>query len=210
MRATRGLVASLGAGLSLILAGSVALMLCSALIAFEGWPGARAQRTPDERALVAAVSGDPVRHVALAKLQLPDRRRATRTASGTRAAARASRAASRVTRRTVVTAPARVASAVPAANSGSVAAVPAPPAAPAKATSKLKLPAAGATVQHLGGTLDTAVAGTGRTVGDVVKPLLPAVGSAVTLATAAAGQLLQQVTGVVGQLVDGVLAPTGS
>lgn len=208
MRATRGLVASLGAGLSLILAGSVALMLCSALIAFEGWPGARAQRTPDERALVAVVSGAPVRHVTPAKLRLPAPRRTSRTVAAGHAAAGGTHAASRGTRRSVVTAPSRVASAVPAAHSAPAAA-PTSPAAPKKTTAKLKLPAAGATVQHLGGTLDTAVAGTGKTVGDVVKPLLPAVGTAVTLTTAQAGQLLQQVTGVVGQLVDGVLTPTG-
>lgn len=207
MRATRGLVASLGAGLSLILASSVALMLCSALIAFEGWPGARAQRTPDERALIAVVSGAPVRHVTPAKLRLPTARRSD-TAVARRAAAGVPHAASRAARRSVVTAPSRVASAVPPAHSAPAAA-PTPPAAPNKTTAKLKLPAAGTTVQHLGGTLDTAVAGTGKTVGDVVKPVLPAVGTAVTLTTAEAGRLLQRVTGVVGQLVDGVLTPTG-
>jgi hypothetical protein len=213
MRATRGLMASMGAGLSLILAGSLALSLVSALIAFHGWPGVQSQRTADERAVIAEVG--PGRTVAAhaPALRLPDvpRRRPTPAPRQTAAPAapatttpRRSVAPPPVTRKSTVAKFAKHPPDPPQTTSVKVA----EPSTPAKPdVLKATLAPAADTVKNLGTTLDTTVNRTGQAVSDLVSPVLPGVGKAVEATTAGVGDLLSKLTGIVSQLIGGVGAP---
>lgn len=206
MRATRGLLASFGAGLSLIVAGTVALTLCSALIAYKGWPGVRVQRTADERALVAAVGVDPAAEPAPASLRLP----ATHTARHHSSPHRAAFSGAHRTR-SAGTALALAPSRGAAASAG---AAPAPKPQPgddpgrAKASAKkLTVPAAGQTVAHVGTTLGDVVARTGTTVGELVEPLAPKAVATVIGTTDATADAVVAVTDAVGRAVDGLVKP---
>lgn len=215
MRATRGLLASLGAGLSLILAASVALTFVSALVAFHGWPGVREQPGADERALVADVAARQRTAPAAAPVRLPLPQPLARPRP-VRPVATAVRPGERIPAvRAVATAlraaPGRGTVARPATGAGvpvTAAPAPAPAPAPAKGATPVTAPAA-ETVRKLGQTLDATVDTTGAAVGEVLAPVLPPVASAVTNATDAVGDLLDRVTGVVGVIVDNLGRPAG-
>lgn len=211
MRATRGFLASFGAGLSLILAGTLALTFCSAIIAYKGWPGVRVQRTADERAIVAAVQGDPAGGVTeRVSLRLPAPAPRHHRAAARRAAFATTGGRRTHATRTLVGAvnprSAVAALGVAPAAASTPATTPVTPAAK-KSAKKLTVPAAGQAVSRVGSTLGSTVTKTGKALGDALKPAAPQVATAVTDATASAGQAVTDTTTKVGQAVDGLVKP---
>ncbi|MCW3017364.1 MAG: hypothetical protein JWO02_4456 [Solirubrobacterales bacterium] len=206
MRATRGLLASLGAATCLILAGTIALTLVSGLIAFRGWPGVRVQDGGEQQALIAQVRAEAHTNAAAAPAPLrvpvafrsssqPTHRAVTAVKPRRRATAQASAAP------TASTTSSGAATALPAqgvAVAGATAPKPKPTAAPS---------APGEPVRDLGKTLDTTVDTTGEAVAHLVSPAAPGLGSVLQNTTDVVGDLLNQVTGVVGKLVDGLGQP---
>ncbi|MDP9384890.1 MAG: hypothetical protein M3P50_06610, partial [Actinomycetota bacterium] len=53
----RGVLSSLGAGLSLVIAGVIVLVVASAIVAFNGWPGMDSDSTAEVR--IARVAAPP-------------------------------------------------------------------------------------------------------------------------------------------------------
>lgn len=102
MRFTRGLLAGIGAATSLVLAGSLALLAVSTVIAFKGWPELRAAEAPTETATLAVAAAP--------KADGPDR--AVKLAAPPRPAGRAER--SRRSRADATTERAGLGSQVPA------------------------------------------------------------------------------------------------
>lgn len=209
-------MASMGAGLSLILAGSLALSLVSALIAFNGWPGTQSRRTADERAVIAELAPARAAQRTPADLRLPDMPRRRATPRPARTSARLS--GGRPSRRPGTAAPVRaVATKTKAAAQVSHAPEHAD-SAPVKAATVTKtrkpdvlqstLAPAVSTVKNLGSTLDSTVSRTGKAVGDLVRPVLPAVGATVTQTTAAVGKLLSDLTNALSKAVANVGVPT--
>ncbi|UTI64778.1 hypothetical protein NBH00_00885 [Paraconexibacter antarcticus] len=209
MQATRGFLASLGAGLSLIVAGTLALTFCSAIIAYEGWPGVRVQRTADERALVAAVQGGPAGGVTeRVSLRLPAAVSRHRRAAARRAASATARRRTHATRTLVgVVSPRSAVAALGAGPAGASMPATTAVAPAAKSAKKLTVPAAGQAVSQVGSTLGTTVTKTGKTLGDALAPAAPNVATALTDAAASAGQAVTDTTTTVGRAVDELVKP---
>lgn len=200
MRATRGLLASMGAGLSLILAGSAALMFVSALIAFNGWPGVRTERTADERAILAqvaerAAAPDAPAPVAItlprtAKPAAPAPPRPRRPVKGA-AAKRPTTARTVAGKRPAAGAPDPV-----AADPAPADPAPAAAAAPERKalTAAVSLAPTGQAVKSLGAALDSTVTQTGDALGNLLDPVLPVVSQAAKDATKALGYVIASLT----------------
>jgi hypothetical protein len=60
MRASRGLLATLGVSTCLVLAGTLALLSVSAVVAFKGWPGLSPELATSQPTELAAISARPV------------------------------------------------------------------------------------------------------------------------------------------------------
>lgn len=207
MRATRGLFASLGAGLSLILAGTAALTFVSALIAFDGWPGVSTERTADERAIVAEVAAQRTPVAAPARITLPPAPRPVATVKAVAARpvkrARPAAAAARRPARTTASRDTAAATHQAAAAPAPPAVTPPPPAAPAAKSRPLQasvsLAPVGETVKDLGTSLAATVTTAGDTLGGLVQPVLPAVSKAAQDATKALGYVIASLAAAAAQ-----------
>lgn len=209
MRAPRAIVASLGASLALVLAGTLALATVSTIVAFNGWPGvdtSDAHESSNALAVAPAAARDGAR---TARALVVARPAPKPRVQPRRPAVRRATAAPRAPR--TVVAPTRDAGGRRAAQSGtgrapqSVAtSVP-----PAKEKAKPKSPVYHATapVRDLGNDLGGAVAGAGQGLGGAVSNVSPALGQVVQDATSAVGQTVAGVTKVVADVVDGLTQP---
>ena len=74
VRFTRGFLAGLGAATSLVLAGSLALLAISTVVAFNGWPELRSAEPPSETATLAVISAPAAAAAQPVKLAAPVRR----------------------------------------------------------------------------------------------------------------------------------------
>ena len=205
MRATRGLLASLGASTSLVLATAVVLFSVSTIVAFRGWPGIDGSTASlgGERIAVydAAPGGGPTvtraQRVVVprtpASSPAPPRRvttasraqTATRTTSGPIAAKRPRSTARR------------------RASSPATSPAPDPPAATVRPNRSV--PPAGDPVRDVGNNLGGAAAGVAGGLGDLVQPTSPALGRTLDQAGRSVDQTIRGVTGAVGTLLDKLL-----
>lgn len=197
MRATRSIVASLGAGVTLAIAASACLLVVSAVVAFRGWPGQLstapngvtellAASAPfggqDAAARAAAPAGDALR---LALASAPSSRRST----GARRPAR----------------PVTLLGASPQAGT---------PFVPFAVATGLSGPAATGTrspgaAEIVRGTTAAAsksIRDAGTAGGSAVAPAAPAAGSAVTGAAGTAASAVDATGRTAGAVVDGALS----
>ncbi len=210
MRATRAILASLGTGMSLVLAGVVLLAAVSTVVAFNGWPGSTdlATQTPAAMLADAATPAAAERVSAPAALVVPEAPRPVR------------QAVRRASEDPIATgSPAQDATLAPqSSSSGSSGAATgaaplaagdggdpsgtssAPAPRPAGGTESVREAGAG-----LGGALD-------ETVGDVgtsLAPVSPTLGQATDDIGRIVGDTVQGVTNTVADVLDGLLQPAG-
>jgi hypothetical protein len=207
VRASRALFASLGASLSLVLAGSLALATISTVVAFQGWPGvASGQRSVSESQL--QVASAPASVTRATALMMTTRR--------PRPAAPAHQEARRAPVRTTTAPPAQTASRDVA---GSKATQAHPASAPASATlsgagpsrtttkpKKVVVPVDAEPVRRIGNDLGSVVAGAGQGLGDSVSQLSPELGKVVSDVTTGVGTTVAATTQLVADVLD-ALAP---
>lgn len=235
MSSARALLASLGAGTCLIIAGTVAMVSLSTVVAFSGLPGVRSKDRATPPALLAAAS--------------PDRGGSTRRAAGDgKPMVLAHAAKARATRTTrapsekrpttppstrtlrpgaVAALPPRFSGptipAAPAVPSGGGGTAPAPAAAPApsptaptrrpgprKPGSARPAPVSEPTTGPLRGAgvaVGTTVTGIAGGVGEAVTPISPPAGAAVVETGQVAGDTVPAVTDAVSGLLDDLAGP---
>jgi hypothetical protein len=205
MRSRRGLIASIGAATSLILAGTMALAAVSTVIAFNGWPGVKGSVYEATPTLLAAAGDAGSSHnssrAAVVVPAAPATRRHKPSVHGTHAGSTSAR---------VVAAPAHT-----AATAHVVAAAPQPQAVKPQSTQAGKKDTTASVpktsdlakgVSNVGGGLGKTVENTGEVLGGVVAPLSPQLGQVVTNATNAVGGIVRQATDLLGRVLD-VVAP---
>lgn len=189
MRVSRALIGSLGAGVSLAIAGSVALLLVSAVVAFNGWPGAPHEPSVDNVARLTD-SGSPSpssQPGVIGSVQLPAP--LTRRSSATRTHVAAHR--SHPARPQHGTAPTTtIGSSTPQITS----------VATSSKTSATPT-GAGHVVTKVGGQVADTVAKTTQAVSQAVAPVAPPAGRTLEELGAAGGAAVQQVADGAGKLV---------
>jgi len=204
VRATRAFLASLGASLSLVVAGSLALMTVSTVVAFRGWPGiGSAPAVTDAGALVAATSDrDAARAKDRDAIVVPRRATFQRAASKPQAKQTASRAttSARVTPTAptatkVQTRPATVAQA--GAATGKSAAAPQPKAEPK----------AGDPVRKVGSDLGDKVQTTGQQLNGLLDNVSPALGNVVEDVSNLVAGVVGGTSEVLGKVLDALTKP---
>lgn len=201
MRASRALFASLGASLSLVLAGSLALATISTVVAFQGWPGvASGKRAAAEPQLRVAAVGRASTTQAVA-LRVPHRarptqprRRPTSAAARTTLRTPARRIATRATGTTATQAHTGAAPAAMAMSAGAATTTRKPP-------KRVSVPSA-EPVREIGNNLGGAVAGAGKGLGDAVANISPELGNVVKDVTGGLGTTVAGATQLVADVVD--------
>jgi len=186
------MIGSLGAGLTLAIASSVALLLVSSVVAFRGWPGAPDEPSVDNVAQLTdsgVVAPHGAKQASVATLQLPASVRAAR--SGHLAVSGAHRSA-----------------ASSATGTGAdQASTTTPPTSAAPSTSAATPATHGSTVQH-------AISSTGQHTADAVKqttdaaakvvaPVAPPVGRTLEELGAAGSSAVQNVTTTANTVLGG-------
>jgi hypothetical protein len=204
MRATRGLLASLGASTSLVLATAVVLFSVSTIVAFRGWPGIDGSFASPGSQRIAVSDAGPGGGRAAARAQrviVPHAPVARRERAS---APRARNAAARAQAPVVVTRPRKaIRRHVPSSASSGPGASALPPAPAARP--KASVPPAGGPVREVGTNLGGAAAGVAGGLGDTVRPVSPALGRTLDEAGRSLDQTIRGVTGVVGALLDNLL-----
>jgi hypothetical protein len=216
MRASRALLASLGASTALVLAGTLALAAVSTVVAFRGWPGVSLPQGHPDGTIVAdarrasehtarhsspivvsetARAAQPSRVAVRRQARRSVRSRAPHTGAVGSAATPTAQALPAATPAPVRTTAQPQPHATPATGvAPAVAALPAKPGqAVAKVTTKV--------TENLGG----AVGDTGAAVGAVVRPASPTLADTVDAATQGVGRTVKDV----GQTVSNVLNALG-
>lgn len=196
MRATRSIVASLGAGVTLAIAASACLLVVSAVVAFRGWPGqlSTAPNGVTELLTAHATSGGQDAAVRASALAGDAPRLALASAPAPRRSTAGRRPARRVT--------------VPGAGPQAAA-----PSVPLVAATGPSGPAATSTrspgvAEIVRGTTESAsksIRDAGAAAGAAVMPVAPPAGSAVTSAAGAAGAAVDAAGRTAGAAVDGAL-----
>lgn len=214
MRSARALLASLGAGTCLILAGTLAMVSLSTVVAFSGLPGMRLDDGATPPALLAAAAEPAGRQAAAdarepAVLALPA---APPEAVAAPVAAAATPTPPAGPVGSAPTPPSLPAPApVPAAPAGgaapSVPATPAPPSTPAPAP-PAPAPAAGP-LRDLGGGAGEAVEGIVGGVGQTATPISPSVGGVVVETGRLLGDTVPAVTEALSALLEGLTGGGG-
>jgi hypothetical protein len=205
MRATRGLLASLGASTSLVLATAVALFSVSTIVAFRGWPGIDGSIASPGEARIAVSAAEPgggpaatrAQRIVVPRVKAAPRRalsaaRTQRASVATRVPAVVSRPRSTARRRVPTSAAAPPSTEPPQ---------PAPVARP-----KRSLPPAGDPVREVGTGLGGAVGGVAGGLGEIVRPLSPALGATADQAGRSLDETIRGVTDAVGALLDALLS----
>lgn len=202
MRATRGLLASLGASTALVLAAAVVLFSVSTIVAFRGWPGIDATVVGPESQRIAVSAAYPggAGATSAARIVIP-RAPARPRRPAAASAPRTSR--TRTGARVIVSLPARsVRRNLPAAPAAAKPRAPSrSPDPPARAVST-----AGDPVRQAGSGLGGVVGGVAGGLGGALRPVSPALGRTLDQAGRSLDQTIGGVTGAVGSLLDGVLS----
>jgi hypothetical protein len=192
MRATKGLWAALGAGVSLAAAGLIALAILGVVLAVGGWPNGHyvardGSATLQAQRVAAPVAVAPVAAAPRARLTARPARHASVHRVVARRTAQHHQAVSGPGRAKVVT-PAPTGDSTPSGGSAgsTTVSVPAAPAVP---------------VTTVTGTLGGTVTNVTDTAGQILDPVSQPVANTVTTVGQQAGQTIDQV----GQTVDGVV-----
>lgn len=179
MRATRGFVGALGAGLTLVIASSILLLVVSSVVAFNGWPDdlSGASETRVASLVAAGSSARPAAALDLAAAAAPAPRTARRTADRDRAALPGARTQARpeagvLGRDSSGSATTTPSSSDPAAFAGE--------GTPARAQSPVE-------------PVADAVRETTKAAGDAIAPVAPAVGGALESVGAAGADAVDRV-----------------
>jgi hypothetical protein len=207
MRATRGLLASLGASTALVLAAAAALFSVSTIVAFRGWPGVDAALplAGGDRITVAS-STDPGMTLASqsGRIVVPEvgtERR--REAAAPRVTPVEASTATSVVSRPRAAVRRRIPDSVnsPTNNhTGPTASVPAPRASDP--------PAAGDDVRQVGSGISGTVGGVTGGLGDTVRPVSPALGRTLDEAGRSLEQTIGGLTEALGTTVDALTTGT--
>jgi hypothetical protein len=208
MRVSRGLIGSLGAGVSLTAAGSLALLIVSAVVAFQGWPGV--SRGTDGRPVTlpssireSAATSVPARIVLGGGVPAA----AVRGGRGRREILLAGTAEQMAANPSPVSATSGATGGLAAAGPPSPA--PAPPSVTTPPADHAVGPPvhvggdAGATVQQATGGAGAAIQQTATGAGDAVRPVSPEAAGAVEQAGDAASGIVQGVGDGLGDLPGG-------
>lgn len=198
MRTGRGLIPTFGASVSLVAAGTLALFVVSAVVAFNGWPqiGTRVDAPRSTELASAPGAGPDSAGTATVALAPPPRqvlrpvKIAPRRSQSTPATRRPQRSSPRPTAAPQATAPAVGQAVTPPPSS---------PAVPAPA------PALGESVREVTGAAGGTLGQTTGALGQTVKPLSPALAQTVE----GAGGLLDKTVTDLGATVGGVLDRLG-
>jgi hypothetical protein len=185
MRATRALVGSLGAGISLAVAGSLAMLAISSVVAFRGWP--------DD---LAAPGANPTALSAPALQRSALHRRSTATAIVLPARPHGARATLAPASGAVIRRSA-VGSATLASRAG-------PATGTATATPGTGRPSGGP-AHSSDATTGDAIRKTSHGAADAVRPVAPPAGAAIDSAGATAGDAVDAVGGAAAGITGGVL-----
>jgi hypothetical protein len=190
------LVASLGASLSMIVAGSLALMTVSTVVAFQGWPGISTADPIGAKSELAALdagtrAGAPSKPVVLA---------APRHASTTRTAKRHA-AASRPVHTAALTTIATPKSQTHPTSHAVVAVQPKPATSIAPATQK-RTTTAGDPVRKVGAELGGSVSDAGEQLGNAVGSASPQLGDVVKKVTDVVAHVVSSATDMLGRTLD--------
>jgi hypothetical protein len=213
VRGTRAFVASFGASLSLVLAGSLALMAVSTVVAFQGWPGIAAPDSASHDEVLASVASTQTdRAQARAKAaSLVVAKAAPKPRVVVHRAHKAP--ATHVTKVGAIPAPTTVSASGhakpvvhPAAAPQSTASAVAPVTA-AALTSARPTYTAGDPVRKVGNDLGGGVAGAGAGLGGVLDNISPALGNTVEKVTTAVGGAVAGVTQIVAAVLDSLTKP---
>src|SRR5439155_9274062 len=169
MRATRGLLATLGASTCLVLAGTLGLLTVSAVVAFRGWPGLTAAPVAAESTPLAQATARPLppaadQSEAIVIRSAPTRILAHARSGSPQSPGQAGGSGPRSEIAQVVPAPAHPPTAA-VAPTGPVVQLRPPPTPP--------LPQVGEPVRKVGGGLGDTVEKTGDRVSDAVRPISP-------------------------------------
>lgn len=204
MRSKRGLIASIGAATSLILAGTLALASVSTVIAFRGWPGVHtdpAVAMPTVLAVSAKDKSETKRSEPITVASVPVTPSRPHSSSTTSKSHRVVEHVENTPASTSSTKIAHIPSSpvVVADKPASAGSKPAPTSA-GKPKAVL-----GNTVSKVGEGLGNTVQQTGKALGDVVEPVSPTLSQVVTNATDAVGNLVKKATDLVGTVLDSVL-----
>lgn len=192
MRGTRAIFGAFGAGMSLAVAASVALLIASSVVAFRGWPD---DLRGDAEPQVARLSQDTAPSTATAAVALPRASAPVRATGGRHRGARSPRRTARSGPGPLPPASAAAGGTAGTAPAGQTAAV--PPGAPAAGAPR---PRATQPVHQVA----DAVRATTKAAGDAVAPVAPTVGGALESVGAAGAGVVDQV----GKAVDGTVDTT--
>lgn len=209
MRNTRALIASVGAGISLVAATALMLLTFSAVVALEGWPGV--DRVRDQPALVvgddvfATIGDATTARIDPVVLRRPTSQRPhERPAATPRPATTAVRTpASRHRQARPVARPApklELTRPKPPPERSEPAPEPRPQPAP-----PLRVPKTGDTVREVGDGLSGTVQSTGELLKDLTAPVSPATGKVLRDLTNFVAGVLQQTTGLLAGALDKAL-----
>lgn len=199
MRTTRATIGALGAGLSLAVAASVALLVISSVIAFRGWPDDVSSAA--DPASAALASSSPL-HSPSAPARL--RRDATLLRSHP-GRSRPRRPAHRGARGAAARRPAPIAGAP--ASHASPAAVEAPAASAGPGAINISVPSVGSAVSGATNQAAAAVQQTTQAAADTVGPVAPAAAGALEQIGAAGGAAVAAVGQTAGDAVSSLLPP---
>lgn len=204
MRATRGLLATLGASTCLVLAGTLGLLTVSAVVAFRGWPGLTAPPVAAESTPLAQATARPLppdadqSSAALVLKSAPSRILAHARSGSPQSLGQTSASGPRSEIAQVVPAPAHPPT-VAVAPTGPVVQLRPPPTPP--------LPQVGEPVRKVGGGLGETVAKTGQRLSDAVRPISPALADTVDKVTSSLGQKLKDLGGGVAHALELLATP---
>ena len=204
MRASKGLLAALGAGTSLAAAAVIALFSVSVLLAVHGWPQVSRADGSDSVALraqiaaTAAADGDSGAANAPAPVALPARPPAVRHRTAARRTLARRGPASRRPGAT------RPGTAAPAPGSSGSSGVPSPGSSGGSSPSGGSGPAPSNVVAPVTHTVGSTVTNVTDTAGGALEPVSPAVADTVTTTGQQAGDAIDQVGQAVGGVVGGL------
>lgn len=204
MRATRGLLASLGASTALVLAAAAALFSVSTIVAFRGWPGVDAPvaAAGDDRITVASTAGSGMSMVShTSRIVVPETRIVRRRASAPRATMVSARTAASIVTRPRAAVRRRIPDSVnrPAGTTST-------PAASQPAPGEDKPDPAGDGVREVGTGISDTVGGVAGGLGDAVRPVSPGLGRTLDQAGRSLEQTIGGVAEAIGVTVDALLA----
>lgn len=197
MRTGRGLIASLGVSISLIAAGSLALLAVSTVVAFKGWPDTAARSTAQRTTAIAPAVPDGPSRAARAK---PIKLAAAIRPGSSAARPRPTRATAR--RRTGAVLPVTAVRTPPVASS--VGQTGAGAAATPARTSPEPAAKLGDGVRETTSSLGATTSDTTKTLGEAVGPTAPVVGKTVDSVGTLLNETLTGLGKTVGKVVDGL------